>query len=228
MDDRAVLAATATRRGTRPQNCDAAAVHAAAGRTSAALVDGIGSTAEQAACSLLLAEVAARVAARRGRLAGLLAAAELIAGAGDEDAVAVVATGEPGEPTRVAWVGDCRAYGWDGAELRRYTTDHTVGEQLRANGVPVELAEQHDNWIKTSLRLAVVATVYEAEIPAGEAVLLTTDGVHDALSHAELAALVREFDDDPRALAEAVVGAVGEDDDGERDDATAVVVTVAP
>ncbi len=226
--DEPIATGLASRRGTRTHNADAAAVHRHGDRTAAALVDGIGSTAEIAATSLLLAEVAARVAVHRGTLAGLLAAAELIADPGDGDAVAVVALVEPGEPTTVAWVGDCRAYGWDGAELRQYTTDHTVGQQLRVNGVPVEVAEAHDNWIRTSLGLAVVATVYQVRIPAGELVVLTGDGVHDALSHAELTAVVRAHSGDPQALADALVAAVGEDDEGERDDATAVVVGIGP
>jgi protein phosphatase len=214
----------ASQRGTRPHNADAAAIRRHGGRTAAALVDGIGSSAEVAATSPLLAEVAARVAVRRGPLAGLLAAAELIADPADGDAVAVVALAEPGGPTGVAWVGDCRAYGWDGTKLRLYTTDHTVGQQLRQNGVPLDVAEQHDNWVRTSLGRAVVATVYQVRIPAGELVVLTGDGVHDALSHAELTATVRAHVGDPQALADALVAAVGEDDEGERDDATAVVI----
>ena len=183
-----------------------------------------------AECSRLLAQVAARVGVRRGVLAGLLAAAELVAD-GDpdgENAVAVLAVTRPGKTTRIAWVGDARAYGWDGTRLRRYTTDHTVGQQLRVNGVPVELAEQHDNWIRTSLGCAVVATVYTVEIPAGELVVLTSDGVHDALAPDVLEALIRDHADDPQALTDTLVGAVVEDDDGDRDDATAVVVAPRP
>ncbi|MFE7977628.1 hypothetical protein [Streptomyces shenzhenensis] len=54
----------------------------------------------------------------------------------------------------VAWVGDCRAYGWDGTALRRCTDDHTVGEQLRRNGAPWELAREHHNWLNTALSKA--------------------------------------------------------------------------
>ena len=218
---------TATRKGTRQYNADAAAVHTAGVTTAAAVVDGIGNSPEIAACSLLLAEVAARVGARRGSLVGILAAAELVAdrdaAAVEPDAVAVLAVAVP-EHTGVAWVGDCRAWGWDGATLTQWTTDHTVGQQLRVNGAPLDLAEAHDNWIRTSLGRAVVATVYQVTIPSDALVLLTSDGVHDALTRDELATLVRAHGDDPQVMADAIVAAVVEDDDGYRDDATVVVI----
>ncbi|MEU9888035.1 hypothetical protein [Sphaerisporangium sp. NPDC051011] len=222
--------AHAHRRGTREYYCDAVAVHTTSDlTTAAAVVDGIGNSEKVAACSRLLAQVAARVAARRNGLAGILSAGELVADAGPDeddpepDAVAVVAVAREGEETRVAWVGDSRAYGWTGSDLRQYTTDHTVGEQLRCNGAPLELAEDHDNWLRTSLSLAVVATVYTVEIP-DPLVILTSDGVHDSVPHEELIALVRKYQHEPQALADALVAAAQPDEDGYRDDATAVVL----
>ena len=99
-----------------------------------------------------------------------------------------------------------------------------MGQQLRVNGAPLDLAEAHDNWIRTSLGRAVVATVYQVTIPSDALVLLTSDGVHDALTRDELATLVRAHGDDPQVMADAIVAAVVEDDDGYRDDATVVVV----
>lgn len=226
---RALVTASATRRGTRAHNADAAATFTTADLTTAAVVvDGIGNSAALAACSRLLAEAAVRIGAQRGGLAGVLTAAALIADPGTEDdppdGVAVLAVGGPGSETVVNWVGDCRAYGWHGRTLRRYTTDHTVGQQLVQNGVPLELAKEHDNWVRTTLSRAVVATVYEVVIPAGDLVLLTSDGVHDQLTHEELAALVHQHQHDPQVLADAVVAAVHEDEAGYRDDATILVI----
>lgn len=220
--------AVSTRRGTRDHNADAAVVRTTdTGLTVAAIVDGIGNSEQVAATARLCAQVAARIAGRYGGLAGILTAGALLAdpGPGDEpepDAVALVAVSDP-DGTVVSWVGDCRAYGLVDGTLRRYTTDHTVGQQLRVNGVPVDLAVAHDNWVRTTLSRAVVATVYEVTIPPG-LVLLTTDGVHGALTDAELAALVHAHEDDPRALVDAVTAAVPMDEDGYRDDTTAIAL----
>jgi PPM family protein phosphatase len=228
--DKSIVVATASRQGTREHNADAAAGFSSAdGRTAAVVVDGIGNSPTVAAIASVLAQVATRVGAQRGALAGMLSAAALIAdpGAGPEAepaAVAVLAVAEPGGATAIAWVGDCRASGWDGAELRRYSTDHTVGQQLRINGTPLELATEHDNWVRSTLASAVVATVYEVEIAAGELVVLTSDGVHDQLPHAELTALVDRHAHDPVVLADAIVAAVREDAESYRDDATAAVL----
>ncbi|MEV5605530.1 hypothetical protein AB0L33_29235 [Streptomyces sp. NPDC052299] len=229
---RGVTAAAATRRGTRDHNADGWAIHAypVAELTAAAVVDGIGNSTEVAELSRLAAQVAARIGARRGRMAGLLAAAELYGDPGatdvEPDAVAVLVLAEPGEDTRLAWIGDCRAWGFDGQRLRQYTTDHSMGEHLRYNGgkrIDLEQARLHDNWVLTSLGSAVVASVCQASIP-DPLVILTSDGVHDSLDEDELDGLVHDHPDDPQALADALTAAARADKKGYRDDATAVVL----
>ncbi|MFD9072839.1 hypothetical protein, partial [Streptomyces lasiicapitis] len=154
---------------------------------------------------------------------GLLAAPPAPAGA-EADGVAVAAQVRPGDDyTLIGWVGDCRAYGWNGVRLKLYSNDHTVGDQLRANGAALELAEQHDNWLRTSLSHAAVGTVYMATIP-DPLVILTSDGVHDQIGHTQMEALVRDHAHDPQALADALVAAAEPDDEGYRDDATAVII----
>ncbi|MEV8600461.1 SpoIIE family protein phosphatase [Streptomyces griseoviridis] len=219
----------ATREGTAQDNADACRVYELAdGTVGAAVIDGIGHGPHTSRTAPLLAEVATRIAARRGPLAGLLTAAELIADPGadgeEADAVAVAVRMYP-EPgiTVVNWTGDARAYGWDGERLELYTDDHTVGKQLRANGVALEIAREHDNWLRTSLARATIGTVYTAGIK-DHVVLLTSDGVHDQIPHDAMAALVREHAADPQALADALVAAAGADEKGYRDDATAVVL----
>ncbi|MFF2923100.1 PP2C family protein-serine/threonine phosphatase [Streptomyces celluloflavus] len=221
----------ATREGTDADNADAARVYRLAdGTVGAAVIDGIGHGPHTSRTAPLLAEVAARITARRGTLPGLLAAGDLVAdhcfNSDEADAVAVTALACADRDTSVAWVGDCRAYGWNGARLRQYSTDHTMGQMLRLNGAPWDLAEDHDNWIRTSLSRATVATVYEADIPATELVILTTDGIHDDLPHDEMEDLVREHAADPQALADALVAATRADDDGYRDDATTIVLAI--
>jgi serine/threonine protein phosphatase PrpC len=224
----------ASRPGTVHPSGDAAVVHTTADQaTAVAVVDGIGHSDRVAYVARLLAEVAARVAARRGPLAGLLSAGELVADPGDgeepePDAVAVVAVTQPGkDTTRVAWVGDCRAWGWDGAELRQYSTDHTMGQWLRIHrGVPADIVSHHDAWVRVTVAGAVVATVREVEIP-DRLVLLTSDGVHDQVDLVDLVDLVRAHVADPQALAQALTAAARTSDGGERDDATAVVLLIS-
>lgn len=224
----------ATRRGTRHYNADAALTWTTEKITAATVVDGIGNSAEVAANSHLLADVIARVAAHRGGLAALLTAADLLRAPAvdgeNPDAVAVVAVAHD-DATAVYWIGDALAYGWDGQRLRQYTTDQTVGEQLRHNGAPLDVAASHDNWVRATLRTAVIAAVYDVEIPAGETVLLVTDGVPGGLAHDELEAVLRRYDKPPAdglpALADAIVAAAREDETGYRDDATVVVLRPA-
>ncbi|MFJ4576157.1 hypothetical protein ACIP4W_33025 [Streptomyces sp. NPDC088846] len=225
-----IITASATRTGTENDNADAAATYTAAtGAVGAAVIDGIGHSPGTSALASVLAEVAARTAATRGALAGLLSAAQLVSDPGQysttPNGVAVVATTHPDGETIVAWVGDCDAYGWNGTALTRYTTPHTIGEQLRRNGAPWEIATAHDNWVRTTLAHAVVATVAEVTIP-DPVVLLLSDGIHDQIPHDDLTALVRDHATTPQALATALVTATTADADGYRDDATAVVISV--
>ncbi|WP_405674862.1 SpoIIE family protein phosphatase [Streptomyces sp. NBC_01511] len=226
-----ITTATASRRGTRERNCDGAAIHYVPDSlvVAAALIDGIGNSAEVAEFARLAAEVAARVGARRTATIGILAAAELIsapaAAVVEPDGVAVLAIAEPYGHTAIAWTGDSRAYGWDGDTLTQRTTDMTVGEYLRHNGGgPIELlAKAHDNWIRSSLGRSSIATVHAAAC-ADPLILLTTDGVHDQLPQAELEALVREHQDAPATLADAIVNTVQPKPSGYRDDATVIVL----
>ncbi|GGR71061.1 MULTISPECIES: PP2C family protein-serine/threonine phosphatase [Streptomyces] len=221
----------ATREGTAKDNADACRVYRLAdGTVGAAVVDGIGHGPRTSATAPLLAETAARITARRGPLAGLLTAGELIAEStahpDEADAVAVTARVRVHEVGAVvSWTGDCRAYGWDGITLTRYTDDHTVGQQLRANGVPVEVARDHDNWLRTSLSRATVGTVYTVTVD-DPLVILTSDGVHDQVPPRVLETVVRTLETDPQALADRLVAEARGRGSGYRDDATAVVIRI--
>jgi PPM family protein phosphatase len=228
---------TASRKGAKgdvpkDHNMDAyAVVHGANGVTAAAVVDGIGDDENGAAVMRLAAQVAARYGVTKGGLGGVMAAAGLIEDPGIDDnppdGVLVLALVEPGRDTVISWVGDSHAYGWDGETLNLRSDPHTMGRFLRQNG-DVDLAVHHDNWIRVSLSTATVHTVALSEIPASETVvLLLSDGL-DTLSREELARLVCEHPTEPQALAEAIVSSARPDDEGIRDDATAVVIAVLP
>lgn len=221
-------AATATRRGVRDHNMDAAALfQASTGVAVAAVVDGIGNDPDGATTMRLLADSAVRIGATKGALAGVLAAAALVEDPGVQphmpDGVIVLALAVPGRPTHLAWVGDSHAYTWDGATLRRRTDPHTMGAYLRGNGVP-DLAPLHDSWVRVTLASAPVTNIAVTSAPADELVLLVTDGL-DTVPHEELETLVRDHQDQPDTLADAIVAAARETPDGYRDDATAIVLT---
>ncbi|WP_239078287.1 SpoIIE family protein phosphatase [Streptomyces sp. SID9124] len=225
------IIAFATRTGTENDNADSAATYTAAdGVIGSAVIDGVGHTPGTSTLAPVLATVAARVAATRGALAGLLSAAQLVAdpgpGGNEPNAAAVVAVTFPDGTTTIAWVGDCDAYGWNGHTLTRYTTPHTLGEQLRHGGIDPEVAREYDNRIKTSLAHAVVATVSETET-TDPVVILTSDGVSDQITPAELHTLVRRHTD-PQELARALVAAASDAADGYRDDTTTLVIAVQP
>lgn len=227
-----VTVGIATDIGGRSHNCDATAVHSTAATTAAALIDGIGSTPEVEHAAGLLAEVAARVAARRGPVGGLLAAHELISAPGPEspkpNAVGAVAVVYPSDrATVIAHVGDCRVYSLTSGVFTRHTTDHTVGELLRMVGVAEHHAELHDNWVRTSIGNATVASIPVVDVVA-ERVLLTSDGIHKVLSDDQIAAVMARFPEDVDQLAcELVAAALDAADDGEPlDNMTAVVLHV--
>lgn len=223
-----ITTATATRQSTEINNADAAAVFTTEdGITCAAIVDLIGHHSRAPQIAAMLAETIARVGAQRSGVSGLLSAGLLVADAGaaeepEPDGVGVVAVAD-GENVVISWTGDSHGYGWDGKVLRRYTTPHTFGEQLRANGAPWELAEQHDDWLKTTLARAVVSSIFTVTSP-DRLVILASDGL-DAVPHDRLVEIIRAHEDNPQALADALVAAPDVDGHGYRDDVTVVVLS---
>src|SRR5207248_223751 len=130
-------------------NADAAAswTDRAAGRSAFVVADGIGDHLPAARAARLVSATAARAGARFGAKAGILAAQEELLRQLPEreaDSVLVVAVHSVlGGPWDIAWVGDCRAYRWNGRVLHQITTDHTVAEYFRALGRPAAPRMSH-------------------------------------------------------------------------------------
>jgi serine/threonine protein phosphatase PrpC len=136
---------------------------------------------------------------------------------------------EPGQPTAIHWIGDCRVYAWDGTGLTQWTTDQPTGQYLRRNGVAVELAEHHVNWSRTGLAQAGAFMCRETQIPESvRLVLLVSDGVSYQVGHELMEALRWEHESDPQALAEALTAAAESDEEGYRDDATVIALAGTP
>lgn len=229
-----VITATATNRGGRETNADAVAVHYYDGAdiTTATVVDGIGNDSEVVQVAAVAAQVIARTTARTSPVAGIMAAAGMVADpvykTPGPDAVAVVAMYAPGRDFTIGYIGDCRAYSWDGDTLTLHTEDHTIGQQMRLTGADEAEAREYDNRVRTSLAIATIGTVLEIKISA-KLVVLTSDGVHDALDHDRLTELVRRHAEEPQDLADSLVAeavTAPRDDDADVDNVSAVVLLV--
>ncbi|WP_024805266.1 PP2C family serine/threonine-protein phosphatase [Nocardia sp. BMG51109] len=217
-----------SRRGARSINADAVAGHAdpATGRTAFVVADGIGDHLLAARAARTAAAVVAREGAVHGPQSGILAAQrELLRefpqpGA---DAVLVVAV-LPGDRSdgvcEVGWVGDCRAYRWNGRVLHQITTDHTVAEYLRNKGI--DPAERMNHMVYTTVRTATAADFGHGFTGTSTGrLLLSTDGVHKRLSIAEIKEILAS-DRTPDQAAEALVNKALQS--GGTDNTTALVV----
>jgi serine/threonine protein phosphatase PrpC len=138
--------ATAQKQGGRSHQCDATAVTAAPGGITAfAVLDGIGSSDEVARFTRNAAHRLTRTAVRTRSAE---AAVRQISYEIDTDrfrlssddapaACALVALVVPGEPLRLAWSGDVRAYAIRDDVTEQLTRDHNWRRVLQDKGRPV-------------------------------------------------------------------------------------------
>ncbi len=204
---------SASDRGRRRHAADAIAVQRGPDGLGVAVADGIGDSAGAAAAARLAADTAATMAAHDGAVAALLAAGTAVRlRDADGDTVMVVAAVRPGR-CEIAWVGDCRAYLWDGAVLRQLTADQTAAQAVRdAGGTP---PRSWENVVTETVARASVGTLGHRDVPPGYGRLaLLTDGVHHELGDAEIAALLDRAPDcaaAARALTDtALLGGAGD------------------
>jgi protein phosphatase len=183
------ITGSASDRGRRRHAADAIAVQHGPDGLGVAVADGIGDSAAAAAASRLAADTAAAMAAHDGAVAALLAAGTALRlKDGKGETVMVVAALRPGW-CEIAWVGDCRAYLWDGAVLRQLTSDQTAAQVVReAGGTP---PRSWENVVTETVARATVGRLGHREVPpASGRLALLTDGVHHELSDAEIAGLL--------------------------------------
>ena len=190
---------SASDQGRRRYNADALAVRARGGGLGVAVADGIGDTVAAYGAAHVAADAAAGVAATGSALDALLAARSALAGSkGDAVLVVVALRADGGE---LAWVGDCRAYFFDGAAVRQLTADQTMAAAVREAGVAA--APRWEHVVTASVRSASAANAGRVRIPQGWGRLaLVTDGVHRELSPAEIAAVLAHGHDPATAARE--------------------------
>ncbi|MCE6994686.1 SpoIIE family protein phosphatase [Saccharothrix sp. S26] len=219
-----VRVGAATSQGpSRPLNADACAHHLHRGTFAAAVVDGTGSTPEVADFARVAASVAARVAARQTPVLGVVAAAAAYADHDDEvgpNGAIVVASVREGGYWRIAYAGDSSAYGLkDDGTVRRFTTPHTLGEELRQQGVAETEAAAHDHKLRHNLGRVPLYGVEGFEAVA-DLLVLASDGLK--LPHDEFERLLGAHGHDPQRCAEELVVAARAH--GSRDDVTVLVI----
>ena len=217
-------------RGPRQVNADATAVHTdqETGVTAYVVADGVGDDLVAARTATIAAELAARIAAVQGPVAGILAAQEVVR-ANDDGGDCVLVVAVPGiGPTRtgcdVAWVGDCRAYHWNGRILEQITNDHTVAEYFRGRNQPTTPRMEH--LVTTSVRTAAEERIGRTRTSiANSRLLLCTDGVHKLVDMSGIRAVLDQ-PIPPAAAASTLVGTARRL--GSKDNATALVIDPAP
>nr|BEK71426.1 hypothetical protein KPHV_86530 [Kitasatospora purpeofusca] len=223
-----VRVGAARRTGTETPCADAYSVVRTGDRVTATVVDGAGHAPDTIRFVNAAAETITLLGPDVGGLAALVTAGRMARAFPEPrpHASALCVQTLPGEPTLVHWIGDCSVHGWDGRELRPYSTPQTMGEYLRTySGVPVEVLDRFDDWPRYGLAQAMETTCLEAEIPEDvHLVMLCTDGVSGQVEPALWRQLCAKHGDDPQSLADALVAAAAPDSDGYRDDATVVVL----
>jgi serine/threonine protein phosphatase PrpC len=200
---------TASAQGPRSHNADAVGAYAAAGAPGIvfALADGVGDDPAAAQAARVAAAAAARTPVHKGPVEAVLAAQQAVRERSYGDAVLVVAVPVAGG-YRIAWVGDARAYAWDGTALRRLTTDHTLAEYFRAHHQPVTPRMEHV--VTTSVRTAKPHEIGTAEVTGG-GLLLTSDGVHKPLTGDTIRAILADPAHGAAELVEAAIAGGGSD-----------------
>jgi protein phosphatase len=142
----------------------------------------------------------------------------------------VVALRLRGYDYEIAWVGDSRAYRWDGASLELLTRDHSfVQELVDAGGLTPEQARSHPqrNLITRAVGLEPVGV--QVEIVHGrllehQKVLLCSDGLNGELTDKEIEAVVAGASSNQRAVEALIQAAL---DRGGRDNVTVIMVTLS-
>ncbi len=123
----------------------------------------------------------------------------------------------------VVHVGDSRAYLWREGELQQITRDQSLAQVLIDSGIAPERAEGVRHILTNSLggkSNLVVPNVGHVHLHDGDRILLSTDGLTDELSDAEIAATLRR-NLTPQATCDELIKLAL--DHGGRDNVTVVV-----
>lgn len=139
----------------------------------------------------------------------------------------VVAAVFDGAQYRIDWVGDSRAYLWNG-QLHLLTRDHSyVAAQLEMGKITLEQARNHPrkNVIVQAIGLqsedSLRVDTRRGCLAAGETLLLCSDGLNDVLDSAQIANIL-DSGEDPQQQCDALIQAALQA--GGRDNVTVAIV----
>jgi serine/threonine protein phosphatase PrpC len=182
---------TASRQGGRQFNADAVGSSMdQSGRVVFALADGIGDDMWSSEAARIASDVAARTPSSAGPVEAVLTAQRALEALNTgADAVLVVAMPSD-EGWQIAWVGDARAYVWDGVELTQLTSDQTMAEYFRLHdSIPTPRME---HVVTNSLRTTSTEHIGTATVAGFKSLLLSSDGVHKVVSPETIQAVLAE------------------------------------
>lgn len=119
--------------------------------------------------------------------------------------------------------GNSRAYILHDGHLEQITTDHTLYQEYLSHGQNREASDCDRNTITASFGGApeMIHRLTVFECPPFETLLLTTDGIHDHLDHAELEAIMTLDADESEKLERMMQTA---QENGSMDDLSAVII----
>lgn len=140
----------------------------------------------------------------------------------------VVAVQLEGGSYTLAWVGDSRAYLWDG-ELSQLSKDHSMVQMLIDSGrITRDEARTHPrkNVIYQNLGAAEVeghqVSVERGVLYKGQNIILCSDGMSDEVDDAQIAEIISQADNVEEAAENLVTAAI---DNGGNDNVTVIVIS---
>ena len=148
---------------------------------------------------------------------------------GESMGATAVAACLDGDQIEIAWVGDSRAYLWDGQSLRQLTRDHSFVQRLiDAGAISAAEAEAHPdkNVVTQALGTPSLADVQvdscHEKLCRGEMLLLCSDGLSGEVTDADMARILRGTQTDIAGALSALIQAAL--DNGGNDNVTAILV----
>ena len=139
----------------------------------------------------------------------------------------VVALALQGDDFQIAWVGDSRAYLWQG-ELRLLTRDHSVVEELVSRGeITREEGANHPSrhiitrCIGMSSKLPIEVSSLSGTLAAGESLILCSDGLNDFVKAQAISNIMASTAEAGSRVAQLIRAAL---EGGGRDNVTVAVI----
>ena len=141
----------------------------------------------------------------------------------------VVCTIFTGNTYRTAWVGDSRAYLWNGKHLMQLTHDHSLVQELCDKGI-IEKADAYKHPLSNVINqyvgqvnlASLKIDVVEGKLYRGDRILLCSDGLNCDVSDEEIEAIFAKLADEQKTADSLVEAAL---DNGGADNITVLVIS---